>query len=631
MTRETVAELVNPEDPQDVPRAVALMQAPITLSKLPSVELHPKEQKDSRALALLGVMLSSLLEPFIKIEMSLQKQLTSLSAYAFLSFATFKLHVTSFSSNQLYADCQSMIKNAYFCVRKQQCMDPKARFFLLQLGDDRLELHFCEVRCSSHQCNVDISELSQKTSAAMDHHEIFERHPDWDRGHRRLKFIDSIAVDHVNPSSWKGANVCGEVSLELAWLAGKAEAEAALTAAQFPFNFDEFTQDGDAPLDMLRPDGDGVYPAVATEKDRSLEEPIVSTEPRAAASNINETVTMQGGNTREIQESDHETLPPVELVGDYPRDKESDGQDESHEPNLDRTWGDNVINSDDSDSEDEDGIDLDDILAEIEQAEDEDEGGEDWITCADGYKWHKASLIRKKIHVDRNHMGKKSKNRKERVRVFTQFKQADDFGHDDPLGDSIFTCNSPAILLVHSGNVLCLAVMSVHSMEKKKKKRVMAIDIDEMALPSSGIKVTGQILELRQLDSASWIWSGTYLSLPPVKPRTGVAAAKAKAGKTAAKKQMLITVTSDLIHPIDPAIIATNTIPDWDVTAAETTWKFNSDGLQALAASLLESARAANSEDAPGATSSSAGSALGLFPQCGTTELLPYHYGIESE
>ncbi|KZP08632.1 hypothetical protein FIBSPDRAFT_761107, partial [Athelia psychrophila] len=270
LSRETVADLVNPEDPQDVPRAVALMQALIKLSKLPSTGLNPKEQKDTGALALLGVMLSSLLEPFVDINMSLTSQMTSLATYAFISFAIFKVHGTSFSSNQLYDDCQTMIKNAYFCVRKQQCMSPTSPFFLIQLGDDHLELHFCEVRCATHQCNVDISELSQKTAAAMDRHEIFERHRDWDRGHRRLKFVDSIAVDHINPRSWTGENIVGAVCLESTWLTGKATAEAALTAAQIPFNFNEFRQDGDSPLDMLRPNGNGIYPAVAPEKDRSI-------------------------------------------------------------------------------------------------------------------------------------------------------------------------------------------------------------------------------------------------------------------------------------------------------------------------------------------------------------------------
>lgn len=620
LSTETVADLVNPEDPQDVPRAVALMQALIKLSKLPSTGLNPKEQKDTGALVLLGVMLSSLLEPFIDTNMTLTTQMTSLATYAFISFAIFKLHGTSFSSNQLYADCQTMIKNAYFCVRKQQCMSPTSPFFLIQLGDDRLELHFCEVRCATHQCNVDISELAQKTAAAMDRHEIFERHRDWDRGHRRLKFVDSIAVDHVNPRSWTGDNIVGAVCLESTWQGGRAAAEAALTTAQIPFNFNEFRQDGDSPLDMLRPHGNDIYPAVAPGKDRSIEELTVLPRPPAAS----------GEESASAGDTAAEACGTTDKALEMPIDRSVD-MDRDMEPIEDWPSRDTDAASSD-DSDDEDGVDLDDILPDIEhdEAEDGDCASEktdiDWITCDDGHKWHKASLIRKKLHLDRNHTGKKSKNRKERVRVFTHFNDPTDFGVGDPLGDSIFTCNSPAVTLIRSGNALCLAILSVHSLEKQKK-RVMAVEIDEMALISSEIRVSAQVLQLHQLDSVSWAWTGTYASLPPVRALTVAATAKAKAGKSAAKRQMLVTLASHLVLPINPEIVPTSTIPGWNVAAAETTWKFKSDSLDALATTLLEAARAGVDGDAE----SNSASVLGLFPRCGVTDSLPYRFESESQ
>lgn len=148
----------------------------------------------------------------------------------------------------------------------------------------------------------------------------------------------------------------------------------------------------------------------------------------------------------------------------------------------------------------------------------------------------------------------------------------------------------------------------------------MAVEIDEMALKSSGIRVSGQVLQLHQLDSASWVWTGTYASLPPVKALTGAAATKAKAGKSVAKTQMLVTLASHLVHPINPEIVSTSTIPGWSVAATETTWKFKSDSLDALATSLLEAARAGVDGDAE----SSFASALRLFPHCGAMESLPY-------
>src|SRR5258705_2505488 len=206
-------------------------------------------------LTLLGTILKSLVEPFTNIDCSLTEQLESLSAYAHLSFVMFRLHGTSFTSNQLYADCQIMIKNTYFCVAKQQLLDPARGFFLSQIGDDRLELNFCEVRTSTHHRNVDILDLAQKEAAAMDQHEILNRHRDWDRGHRRLKYVDSNAVDHVNPRSWKGDVVSGSVHLRSAWMAGRKKAETALALANISVDYDAlFAIPG---LDMLRPIGDG--------------------------------------------------------------------------------------------------------------------------------------------------------------------------------------------------------------------------------------------------------------------------------------------------------------------------------------------------------------------------------------
>lgn len=326
----------------------------------------------------------------------------------------------------------------------------------------------------------------------MDCHKIFERHRDWDQGHWRLKFVDSIAVDHVNPRSWTGDNIVGAVCLESTWRMGRAAAEAVLTAAQIPFNFNEFRQDGNSPLDMLRPDGNGVYPAVAPEKDRSIEELAALPRPPAAAGRdsvvARDPAVEAGGMTAEA----------LDMLIDR-----SVNMDQNMEPIEDWPSQDTDTTSSE-DSEDEGGVDLDDCLpdnehdeAEDDELDDSEKINSDWITCDDGHKWHKASLIRKKIHLDRNHTGKKSKNRKERVRVFTHFNDPTDFSDRDPLGDSTFTCNSPAVTLVCSGNTLCLAILSVHSLEKQKK-RVMAVEIDEMALVASGIKVSGQVLHLHQ-------------------------------------------------------------------------------------------------------------------------------------
>ncbi|KZP34121.1 hypothetical protein FIBSPDRAFT_990558, partial [Athelia psychrophila] len=267
---ESVALLIDPSDHQDVPKAVRLLEAIISLAELPTTDLNPTDMKANRLLTLLGVMLHSLITPSTNVNLNLQEQMTRLATYAHLSFAMFRLHGTSFSSNQLYADCQAMIKNAFFCVAKQQLLDPERPFYLMQGGDDRLEGNFCETRVDSkHQPNVDIVQLTYKEAAAMDRREIFDRHPDWDRGHRRLKFYNDTAVDHVNPRSWKGNVTCGLVNLKHAWTDGRKVAESALDTAKInDINFNTIFVTGG--LDMLQPQHRGIFPAVATDKDRSI-------------------------------------------------------------------------------------------------------------------------------------------------------------------------------------------------------------------------------------------------------------------------------------------------------------------------------------------------------------------------
>ena len=156
-----------------------------------------------------------------------------------------------------------MIKNAYFCVQKQQLLNPTAGFYFLQLGDDHLELNFSEVRCGTHQHNVVIFEVGNKEASAMDWHEIFGHRHDWDCGHQRLKYKNDYTDDHVNPRSW-----IGDICLELTWLAGKSRAKAALTVAGIRMDFDTlFQQPG---LDMLCVNGDKKYPAVAIDKDHQF-------------------------------------------------------------------------------------------------------------------------------------------------------------------------------------------------------------------------------------------------------------------------------------------------------------------------------------------------------------------------
>ena len=57
MTAETAAGLIDLMDNQNVPKAIKLLQAIISLSNLPTADLNPTEQKTTQTLCLLGTML----------------------------------------------------------------------------------------------------------------------------------------------------------------------------------------------------------------------------------------------------------------------------------------------------------------------------------------------------------------------------------------------------------------------------------------------------------------------------------------------------------------------------------------------------------------------------------------------
>lgn len=126
----SVTKLLHPDDPQDVPRAIELMQAIITFSKLQhdsidsSFSTNIDIRADLAAIKLLGDLIESILLPFVDTNLSLTQQVQCLSCYAHLSFAIFRSHRRAFMPYQLYYDTQTMTKNIVFCIRKQQVLDP---------------------------------------------------------------------------------------------------------------------------------------------------------------------------------------------------------------------------------------------------------------------------------------------------------------------------------------------------------------------------------------------------------------------------------------------------------------------------------------------------------------------------
>lgn len=280
MTLEHVAEMIDPTDHQNVPRAVTVIQTLVSLQSLNMSSYTPAEEKTHKALCLLGEVMHAFLEPFINSEFSLADQVRHLSRYAHLIFVLYCMHTTAFMMSQLYIDSQCVVKNVMFCIAKQQLLDLTQPFYLIQVGDNWLEVAFCDVRTQDHSCNFNALSLSRKLSTASTISAIMLQNPELDCGHRRIKVSSWEGPDHMNPHSVHDDVISGHVSLQLEWRRGHEEAEGILSKYNIPrtsYQFDDLFLRPD--IDLLRPMGDGRYVGVSekSSKDRSIPDMPIST------------------------------------------------------------------------------------------------------------------------------------------------------------------------------------------------------------------------------------------------------------------------------------------------------------------------------------------------------------------
>ncbi|KAH9921015.1 uncharacterized protein B0H18DRAFT_880546, partial [Fomitopsis serialis] len=265
-----VERLLNPSDSQDVPRAIDLLQGIASLSTLPQEGCTPTELQELRAIAIIGELLSAFTNAFIRPDWSLTQQLTSLSKFAHMSFTLYCTHERSFMPHQLYGDLMTTVKNAIFCVAKQQLLDGSQRFYLYDTGDDKLEGLFGNVRMQGgHNPNFSFKQLIERLGAAVDIDAVFSAHPELDKGSRRRKVTRTEHADHLNHKSWTGDVIADHVNLKSAWADGRLAAVKALELIHIATAFDQ-SFDSTRSIDMLQPIRHGKFPGVSTEIDRSL-------------------------------------------------------------------------------------------------------------------------------------------------------------------------------------------------------------------------------------------------------------------------------------------------------------------------------------------------------------------------
>lgn len=247
---ETSADaLLNPRDRQNVPNVYRLLA---TIMKLPDTaeDASDTTRLSRRALRLLGRIYFNLLDAYTNISLSLHEQLTRLSTACHLVMQLYISGKDSFIPSQLYIDIMIMVKNAFFCVAKTQSDDPTGRFWIILLGDDRLEKSFGFVRTTvGSDSNADCYQLGGRLMTVVQIALIMAEHPEWDRGSQKLHLkpladstIEGNKVDHLNPTSWEGDNLVAHVSLLTSWNTGRDAAEQLLVADDISPDFDDMSK-----------------------------------------------------------------------------------------------------------------------------------------------------------------------------------------------------------------------------------------------------------------------------------------------------------------------------------------------------------------------------------------------------
>ncbi|KAF7354428.1 hypothetical protein MVEN_01131800 [Mycena venus] len=166
---ESVHALLFPHDSQHVPCAVELLLSVIMVGKRDYGSMDADTCADVDSLRLLASVIKSILEPFTNTTMSLTDQITSLATFSHLSFTLFRCSRLQYMSNQLYGDSQTMVKNALFCLAKQQALDPTQPFYLFQVGDDPLECLFGKLRMlGGHNSAMNYAQAIDRLGHACD-------------------------------------------------------------------------------------------------------------------------------------------------------------------------------------------------------------------------------------------------------------------------------------------------------------------------------------------------------------------------------------------------------------------------------------------------------------------------------
>lgn len=473
MSEDKARQLLDPTDKQNVPKAVALLEAISDLRRFPLDNLLPSEAADLHRFHFLGEVISSFLSPFTDVTLSLGQQIVSLVKYAHLICACWIRHGSSFMTGALYADTQAIVKNIVFSLAKQQLMDGTQNFYIILDGTDRLEQVFSDARTQDHSRNFDLLQLSQKLATASTINGIFLRNPELNRGHSRLNLTAATGVDHSNPKSCLGDLTSGSVNIQALWVVGQNEANKVLIdyfGDQAAVDFKKLFQD--VGKDLLQPEGKYVG--------ASISDSLAEYEHDDA--NIPHCDTNAPDST---------TVPT--------QDDENDGT------TIDTTARAANIN-------------LEDFLPSSPGQATQPPLPTLFINGPDGKQYYKGSVVAS--YLRGGHRAKKVVERTLRARGVTleSLREARNPNVTDILsGDDSVIVGDLAASLAHLGQQVCLVVIHIVGFVHKKS-RINCVAMEMLERRSEDLVVTGEVLEILPLrcdddaENSSWAWSLNYLT-----------------------------------------------------------------------------------------------------------------------
>jgi hypothetical protein len=483
-------------------------------------------------------IVSLFIDPFTSIKMGLAEQVRKLSAYAHVVCALYQRHQQKFMKGPLYADSMSIVKTIMVLVARYQAQDSSIPFYIIQVGTDREEGVFSQIRTQDHTRNCDILQLGQKSCIGAEINRILKENPDLNRGHSRRSIKNSRDEDHINPASLDHLVAdfrVSSVDLVAEYLSGREKATEMVTSMLgWRPDWDEMWENGRN--DLLRPCGR--YVGSQTDKDN---------------------VQRAGRNDDESDEGDEESNSAPSLSAGQPVPKSVEDLAETNE----EVMGADADQQVDAQREEDCPVQKHSTFIEIE--------GKRYCKSTACTKYLISSSSRKVVIRQFRAAGMTIKDITQRTSSSISFDDSNT-SKGDTEKTYLFNKDLGAILCrCNDGRTIALVVIEILHFKFGRGDRAgrITFDLEQRELETDGLNVVGQVIDLCQdsLSDGRWIWPMKYINTR-----------EAQTDKIAdTGEQYQISVPGTQFYPLRPGI---------DESSDKLTWALDSAHLEKVSSDL---------------------------------------------